>query len=686
MTLSTRNLLILDFLIKHKQSSIKEIAEKFNISESSARYDLKNIEVLIEKKNANIEFLSKGNIYFNSFEKNIFDFSQDNLQYILTSEERVEFLEIFILLNNQPFNIQRIIEILDITRNTFKSDFEKVKQNFYKMGITLNNDGTFSLKRGSSRTYILIPLSRLIKRFIFQEEVYYYPNKFIFNNAFKHISYDKINIITQYIREVLERSNKILSDESYQMLIAYIIIVVETVANNYKLQTNTNNEEFFKSKEEFKILTSKKYILEEEFKIKIDETELIRLTNFFLGSQTYTKKIDFYENWIRSEIFIEKFIRDVSSQLKYNLTKDTILFNGLLNHLKPAVYRIKNKTNLENSIYEELILKEKKLFDIVKKSIENIPELKEISNDEIAYLVVYFKASIERIEQNKKVKKKILVVCNFGYGTSRLLSQNLHENYEVEIVATLPVYELKNYKNLENIDYILTTTTFNQNSINIPIIQVNPILDKNDFALLDSLNFKRNKNKISLKVLINLIKNNIKENEISTVIKALKENLDDFFIDDYIHSPIPILNLKTLLPAENIVITDEDFNWKNAIWKLGDLLIEKKLVSSSYIKDIIKIVEDNGTYMVVDERFGIFHAKNNDNIFQTSLMLLVSKKQIQIKDKKTHLILILTSKDGHEHLQSLIEFSKIFESKENIDKILKLSSNKRIFDFISKNI
>lgn len=686
MTLSTRNLLILDFLIKHKQSSIKEIAEKFNISESSARYDLKNIEVLIEKKNANIEFLSKGNIYFNSFEKNIFDFSQDNLQYILTSEERVEFLEIFILLNNQPFNIQRIIEILDITRNTFKSDFEKVKQNFYKMGITLNNDGTFSLKRGSSRTYILIPLSRLIKRFLFQEEVYYYPNKFIFNNAFKHISYDKINIITQYIREVLERSNKILSDESYQMLIAYIIIVVETVANNYKLQTNTNNEEFFKSKEEFKILTSKKYILEEEFKIKIDETELIRLTIFFLGSQTYTKKIDFYENWIRSEIFIEKFIRDVSSQLKYNLTKDTILFNGLLNHLKPAVYRIKNKINLENSIYEELILKEKKLFDIVKKSIENIPELKEISNDEIAYLVVYFKASIERIEQNKKVKKKILVVCNFGYGTSRLLSQNLHENYEVEIVATLPVYELKNYKNLENIDYILTTTTFNQNSINIPIIQVNPILDKNDFALLDSLNFKRNKNKISLKVLINLIKNNIKENEISTVIKALKENLDDFFIDDYIHSPIPILNLKTLLPAENIVITDEDFNWKNAIWKLGDLLIEKKLVSSSYIKDIIKIVEDNGTYMVVDERFGIFHAKNNDNIFQTSLMLLVSKKQIQIKDKKTHLILILASKDGHEHLQSLIEFSKIFESKENIDKILKLSSNKRIFDFISKNI
>ena len=143
MTLSTRNLLILDFLIKHKQSSIKEIAEKFNISESSARYDLKNIEVLIEKKNANIEFLSKGNIYFNNFEKNIFDFSQDNLQYILTSEERVEFLEIFILLNNQPFNIQRIIEILDITRNTLKVILRKLNKISIKWELLLIMMGLF---------------------------------------------------------------------------------------------------------------------------------------------------------------------------------------------------------------------------------------------------------------------------------------------------------------------------------------------------------------------------------------------------------------------------------------------------------------------------------------------------------------------------------------------------------------
>lgn len=683
MTLSTRNLLILDYLIKHKNSSIKEIAEKFHISESSARYDLKNLEILLEKKSVSLNFLSKGSITLSNYDENIFDFSKNNLQYIFTSDERVEFLEIFILFNSYPFNIQKIIDSLEITRNTFKSDLEKVKENFKKWGIILNNDGSLSLKRGSSRTYILIPLSKLIRRYIFQEEIYLYPNKFIFDNALKYVTYDKIKIIIKYVNEVLKESNKILSDESYQMFITYLIIIVETIGNNYKLETSTNNEKFFKTKDEFKILSSKKNILEDKFNIKINEVELIRLTNFFLGSQTYSKKLDFYENWIRSEIFIEKFIRTVSSKLNYDLTKDTILFNGLLNHLKPAVYRIKNKINLENSIYEEIISQEKNLFDIVKTSIENIQELKKISNDEIAYLVVYFKASIERVKQLNKIKKRILIVCNYGYGTSKLLSQNLHENYDIDIVTTLPYYELQNCKNLEEIDYILTTATFKPKGISIPIIQVNPILNKEDFLKLDSLNFKRKTTKISLKNLVALIKDNIKEGEISNTIETLKENFKEFLIDDYIHTSH--LTLTTLLNEDNILTTSNILDWKEGIKKLGTILIDKNFITSSYVEDIINVVEENGAYMVVDERFGIFHAKNKNNIFKTSLALLVSKFPFQIKDKKTHLLLILASKDGHEHLQSVIEFSKIFENKENIEKILSLSS-KEIFTFISNNI
>lgn len=683
MTLSTRNLAILEYLSRTKKSSIKEVAEIFKISESSARYDLKNINFLLEnKKSGKIEFFSKGVIKCVLENDDFINFEKEKWQYIFTSEERIEFLEIYILFGSYSFNIQRIMEKLDVTRNTLKSDLEKVKKDFEKMGIIVENDGNLKIERGSRRTYILIPLSRVIRRLIFQDKIYYYVNKFIFDNALKYVNIEKIKIIKKYVKEVLKESGKVLSDESYQMLITYLIIIVETISNNFKVQIENRNKMFFKTKDEYKILESKKYILEEGFNIEINDEELVRLTNYFLGSQTYTRKIEFYENWVRSEIFIEKFIRRVSENSGFDMNSDSILFKGLLNHLKPAVYRIKNNINLENSIYDEIIKKEKNLFIIIKKSLEEIEELKEISNDEVAYLVVYFKAAIERIKLNKKKKKTVLIICNFGYGTSKLLSQNLKENYDIDIKEIIPFYELERYKKLNEIDCIITTTEFKNKKHDIPIVKVNPILEKEDYLVLDSLNFKRNKNKISLKELINTIKDDIKNEEIEKIVSKLKNKFEEFLIDDFIDEKQ--LTLEDLLPIEKIKIIDEENNWKNAIVTIGNILISDGSIKKTYVENTMKVVEDNGTYMIVDNRYGVFHAKNNGDVNKTSLGMLVSRKPIQIKDKSTNIVLLLSSKDGHEHLNGIVEFSKIFEADNSISEVIKCRNSEEVYKFIMK--
>ena len=681
MTLSTRNLMILEYLSRIKTSSIKEIAEIFKISESSARYDLKNINFLLEyKKSGKINFFSKGIIECILENDEFINFETDKWQYVFTSEERIEFLEIYILFGSYPFNIQKIIEKLDVTRNTLKSDLEKVKNNFLKLGIIMDSDGTLHIQRGSCRTYLLLPLSRIIRKLIFQDKIYYYINNFIFDNALKHVNLKNLHIIKKYVKEILKENDKILSDESYQMLIAYIIILVETISNNFKVCVENRNEIFFKTKKEYKVLKSKKYILEEGFDIKISDEELLRLTNYFLGSQTYTRKIDFYENWIRSEIFIEKFIRNVSEKTGFNMNFDSILFKGLLNHLKPAIYRIKNDIHLENSIHRELIEKEKYLFEIVKNSLSETKELNNISDDEISYLVVYFKAAIERIKLNKNKKKTVLIICNFGYGTSKLLSQNLKENYDINIKEIIPFYELERYDKLNEIDCIITTTEFKNIKHDIPIIKVNPILEKEDYLVLDSLNFCRNKNKLSLKNLIYTIKDDIKEENFENVIFKLKNKFGDFLVDDFIEEKQ--LSLSELMPLEKIKIIDEEKDWKSAIKIIGNILVSDGSIEENYIENTIKVVEENGTYMVINNRYGVFHAKNNGDVKKSSLGMLILKKPLQIKDKTINIILLLSSKDGHEHLNGLVEFSRIFEDDKNIKKIITLKNNKDIYNFI----
>ena len=50
----------------------------------------------------------------------------------------------------------------------------------------------------------------------------------------------------------------------------------------------------------------------------------------------------------------------------------------------------------------------------------------------------HFKASIDRIEINNR--KKVILVCGLGYGTSRVLEYYLKDHFDVDIIDVLPAY------------------------------------------------------------------------------------------------------------------------------------------------------------------------------------------------------------------------------------------------------
>lgn len=77
-------------------------------------------------------------------------------------------------------------------------------------------------------------------------------------------------------------------------------------------------------------------------------------TEYVLGSHSYNFSYSYYENWFQLEILVNKLIIGVNSLIDIDILGDKILLEGLLNHLKPAIYRIKQGIKLENSIFEEV--------------------------------------------------------------------------------------------------------------------------------------------------------------------------------------------------------------------------------------------------------------------------------------------------------------------------------------------
>ena len=117
----------------------------------------------------------------------------------------------------------------------------------------------------------------------------------------------------------------------------------------------------------------------------------------------------------------------MSSDINLDMTNDLILLNDLIYHMKLAAYRIKNNIKLKNSIYKEVEDEVPFLFGIVEKRIAGYEQYldEKLNKDEIAFITIHFKMSIDR--NYNLGKKRILIVCGLGYGTSKLLKKIISE-------------------------------------------------------------------------------------------------------------------------------------------------------------------------------------------------------------------------------------------------------------------
>ena len=570
--LNKRCIEIIEYLRENNYSfSLKEIAEKFNISERSIRYDIENINYYLSKFNLNeIEKLSKGIYVLKEDDNKIQELLKSMAQrfYIFTSDERKEYIEEKFLF----FDMNKLIDLadtLDISMSTIKIDLKEVKIFFIENGLNLNFYSKQGIVLEGNEEKIRMLQLRFLNKYLMidSENELRLKNKnsktylkdIIFAD-FKLI-FEDINLknIYKFVKRIEKKLDITISDEAFSILRLYIALMLNRIKNNKKIVGRKINKKFLMETKEFEIISRELEFLEEYTKIKIEEDEILLLTELFLGAHSYNFNSSFFENWIELEILINKLIRDISDVLQINLTQDKALIDGLLNHLKPAYYRIRNDIKFDNKISDEIQVLYGELYEKVKKVSKKYLERyigKDIPEEEIAFLTIHFKTAIDRKVNSQRKTKNIIIVCGLGYGSSKLLAQKLLERYDVNIIATLPYHKFLEIEDYDEIDFIITTLEIEEKlDYSFPIIKVHPILTKEDKILLESYGLSEIQRKISLKQMMNVIGEEAKIINEKELIKKLKNILKYRYIDDLEEGKI--YTLSDLLPIENINIVEK---------------------------------------------------------------------------------------------------------------------------------
>ena len=666
-------------LNSNDEITVKDISNLYNITERSIRYDIDELNVFFQEKN-NRDIIEINNnrlkiLYLgNEIEEIVRNIRVK--EYFLSENERVNILAYEIFLVKNEFILQYFTEKYNLSKTTVRYSLKELNKivDEYSLVIDMNNNKGYKIigSEVNIRKYMINILRKYIKN-TKEKNIEYNPLEKIIQ---KFLKKSRIEESKNLINKILDYTEKTISDEAFETLQLFLFISQIRNENGHEIEEDVENKIFLSKTLEFIKI---KKILEKVESIK--EKDIYYFVDFFLGSYSYNLDYSYFLNWILIESLIDQFIKLLSDKLGVNLTEDKILRKELLNHIKPAIYRMKNKFKLTESILSEVKKQYMELFVKTKSSLKIISDFINLSfdEDETAFITVMIQRAVMRNNPATLFKKDtyILIVCGLGYSSSRFLYENINNRFQVNIIDIIPFNQLENYNYLEKADIIISTLDFKLDGIDV--ITVNPIMNEKDILKLKNYGLPEKKSKIKLTELLNVIKKITDESELK---KQLMKNFEENIYDDTESKAEIGKSFVELLSEKNIKLNVNANDLEEVIEITGQTMIDSGLVKKEYTEELKNQIMQYGKYILIGDKTILPHGQLLKNVKETGFSLITLKKEIDFFGSEIRIVICLASRNKDEHLRAILELNGYLKNSDFENELLNKENPEELIDYL----
>lgn len=668
---SGRMLSILRYIKAHQTTTYKEAARELGLTERNVRYDVDRINDILSLEHLPvIEKQSKGVlVYPESLDlKGL----EEDSEIIYTGKERMSVLLLILLLRNKDLKIGKLSEQFKVSRSTVKNDMAALDEELKKDGLSIGYSGHFYLEGPRAKRVTLLNQE-------FKKYINYLINPFTNYNSYEfycihiiHLAFEGISIpnVVLAVDELLEDLHCTLTSASYSWYMSSIMVLIWFIIHekeyplDLSLMPDFEQEKFERFSQKLSVILGRP-LSEDHIRLMV---KLFDFTNKFAGLHDEVDPI-------HAEALTFSLISVMSKLLELPFDKDRTLTEGLLNHMIPLIQRIKNRVEIQDNMIALLGAEERRLYRIVAEACREVDTLCEISNeDEIVYLTICFMASIRRMKSTPY--KRVLLVCGHGYGTTTMLKESLLSEYQIHIIDTMPLYKISSYSDWSMIDYVFSTIRLN-NKLPKPCITVNPILQPEDRAAIESLGVSR---KTILSSYYSI------EKKLGFLDEKTRERVMEVIEHELGYQTVKVQhNLKSfssLIKFDCITRLDQLMEWRQAVRKSAELLLARGFIEETYIETMTSFIEDNGFYAVSDGSFALLHGKGTEGIRKTSLSLLVNQQPVSFGEKKVKVIFCLASRDAKEHIPAVVTLMRMVKTTPLIHDLELCKTEEEIYQTI----
>lgn len=498
MYISARERKIIELLfLKPDETTIKDISDVLEVSPRTVHRDLKGVEAILKqygirlnkKTGTGIKIVGDKDMK-EKLQLSLFNISQNEY----TPEERQTVILTSLLGSLEPVKLVSLANELNVTIATISNDLNKVEEQLESFGLTLLRKrgygveivGNESTKRKVMSQLILSNLDEFEFMSIIKENIKKKSSittDTITNRLLGLIDKKKLLIIEKQVNEIKKELPYSIADSSYIGLVVHLALAIERIQQGEEINFDEAALENLKNTNEFEVARKIVNGLENILQITISSGEIGYITMHLIGAKLRYDHEDFLEEaTLHVGIMIQNLIQFVSQKLDHDLTKNLSLFQGLVAHLRPALYRIKLNMGIANPLLPKIKKEYENLFSIIEECVAlAFPEIS-IPEEEIGYLVMHFASAL--LDQGTAKEMKALVVCSSGIGTSKILSTRLEHEIPGLKTYNISLFELDS---IDNYFYDVIVSTIPLNHFQKEYTLVSPLLTKEEADKVRSL-------------------------------------------------------------------------------------------------------------------------------------------------------------------------------------------------------
>ncbi len=489
MYITARERLILDKLLgSSEEVTVKDLSDFIDVSVRTIHRDLKGVEVILKGYQLNLVKKSGVGVQIVGEKEQIehlklFLFNLTHHEY--SPEERQTIIACTLLEATEPVKLVALAQDLNVTIATVSNDLNKVESQLQKYknlslirkrGYGVEIAGEETAKRKAMSTIISenvdeFDLLSLIRENIQKKSTT--PMDSISERLLGLVEKRNLHIVEKVIEEINNELPYSIADSAYMGLVVHLALAMERIIQGENIAIDHAYLEKLQVTPEFKIAEKIIEKLEKVFQTEIPKAEIGYITMHLRGAKLrYDKEYLIEDTSLQIVVKAKSLIHYVEKRTGQSLRDNQSLLQGLVAHLSPAIFRIKQNMGITNPLLEKIKNDYEELFAIVKDGAQVILTDLEVPDEEVGYLVLHFgSVLLRKIEQHSL---KALVVCSSGIGTSKMLATRIQRELPtIREVRNVSLFEL--YR-MDKSEYDLILSTIRIPEMEQEYILVNPIL------------------------------------------------------------------------------------------------------------------------------------------------------------------------------------------------------------------